>query len=259
MGVTIWWNPHNLRYMPRAIDHALFLACNCKLFVRLGQGLTSSWLLLSLTQHGYSEHSFPVELSHSGTNRSFRTTIMTTLCHHRPLVTRQQVWRVSMIIRTWTQMMSLWTGGRPPLGLAMPRRLLLVDPRYSLRKVVRRVLIQGCSFLSIQVTVLTLFLTSPTLPQGKTLSLDITNPTALASLKKNPLTIKEGVEYKFRALWLFSSQSGRSDVFSFSVGITFKVNHSIITGVRYIQVVKRSGVKGHSLLDVPWPSAHVAF
>ena len=29
-----------------------------------------------------------------------------------------------------------------------------------------------------------------------------------------------------------------------SVRITFKVNHSIISGVRYIQVVKRAGIKG---------------
>ncbi|KAF8511210.1 immunoglobulin E-set [Gautieria morchelliformis] len=74
-----------------------------------------------------------------------------------------------------------------------------------------------------KVTVLSLFLTSPTLPPGKKISLNVTNPAELALFKKNPLTIKEGVEY--------------------NVGITFKVNHSIITGVRYIQVVKRSGVK----------------
>jgi hypothetical protein len=30
----------------------------------------------------------------------------------------------------------------------------------------------------------------------------------------------------------------------FSVRITFKVNHSIISGVRYIHIVKRSGIKG---------------
>ena len=30
----------------------------------------------------------------------------------------------------------------------------------------------------------------------------------------------------------------------FSVRITFKVNHSIISGVRYIQVVKRGGIRG---------------
>lgn len=75
-----------------------------------------------------------------------------------------------------------------------------------------------------QVTVLSLFLTSPTLPAGKTISLDITNPEQLAAFKKNPINIKEGVDY--------------------NVGVTFKVNHGIITGVRYIQVVKRSGLKG---------------
>ncbi|EJD53994.1 E set domain-containing protein [Auricularia subglabra TFB-10046 SS5] len=74
-----------------------------------------------------------------------------------------------------------------------------------------------------KVTVLSLFLTSPTLPAGKTVSLDLTDKAGLDTLKKTPLNIKEGVEY--------------------NVGITFKVNHSIISGVRYIQVVKRAGVK----------------
>ncbi|EJD00941.1 E set domain-containing protein [Fomitiporia mediterranea MF3/22] len=74
-----------------------------------------------------------------------------------------------------------------------------------------------------KVTVLSLELVSPTLPPGKTIVLDVTNPQALADAKKNPITIKEGVEY--------------------NVLIRFKVNHSIISGVRYIQVVKRAGVK----------------
>ena len=30
------------------------------------------------------------------------------------------------------------------------------------------------------------------------------------------------------------------------VGITFKVNHGIISGVRYIHVVKRAGIRGKS-------------
>ncbi|KAG8847559.1 hypothetical protein FRB91_011676, partial [Serendipita sp. 411] len=74
-----------------------------------------------------------------------------------------------------------------------------------------------------KVTVLALSLTSPTLPEGKTISLDVTDAAHIAALKTNPVTIKEGVEY--------------------SVGITFQVNHSIISGVRYIQVVKRAGIK----------------
>ncbi|THH05013.1 hypothetical protein EW145_g5108 [Phellinidium pouzarii] len=62
-----------------------------------------------------------------------------------------------------------------------------------------------------KVTVLSLELVSPTLPPGKTIILNLTDPTSLADVKKNPITIKEGVEYKF--------------------------------GVKYLQVVKRAGVK----------------
>jgi len=69
-----------------------------------------------------------------------------------------------------------------------------------------------------KVTVLTLTLTSPTLPPDRVISLDVTNPAS-----QNLIVIKEGVEY--------------------SVGITFKVNHDIISGVRYIQIVRRAGVK----------------
>jgi len=70
--------------------------------------------------------------------------------------------------------------------------------------------------------VLSLFLTSPTLPAGP-ISININDRAQLDAIKKNPIKIKEGVEY--------------------NVGITFKVNHSIISGVRYIQIVKRSGIK----------------
>ncbi|CAA7259551.1 unnamed protein product [Cyclocybe aegerita] len=74
-----------------------------------------------------------------------------------------------------------------------------------------------------KVSVLTLELDSPTLPQGKKIIFDLKDLNKLADTKKNPISIKEGVEYNVR--------------------ITFKVNHSIISGVRYIQVVKRSGIK----------------
>lgn len=74
-----------------------------------------------------------------------------------------------------------------------------------------------------RVTVLTLELDSSTLPPGKKLVFDLKNTAMIAEIKKNPITIKEGVEYNVR--------------------ITFKVNHSIISGVRYIQLVKRAGIK----------------
>ncbi|KIY73749.1 rho GDP-dissociation inhibitor, partial [Cylindrobasidium torrendii FP15055 ss-10] len=68
-----------------------------------------------------------------------------------------------------------------------------------------------------QVTVLTLELASPTLPTGKHIIMDVSNPP------KEAIVIKEGAEYNVR--------------------IKFKVNHSIISGVRYLQIVKRAGVK----------------
>jgi len=73
-----------------------------------------------------------------------------------------------------------------------------------------------------KVSVLTLELDSPTLPAGRKIILDINDPKQLQEVKKKPIVIKEGVEYNVR--------------------ITFKVNHSIISGVRYLQVVKRAGV-----------------
>jgi len=74
-----------------------------------------------------------------------------------------------------------------------------------------------------KVSVLTLELVSPTLPPGKSIVLNLRDAAAVADTKKNPIIIKEGIEYNVR--------------------ITFKVNHSIISGVRYIQVVKRAGLK----------------
>lgn len=47
-----------------------------------------------------------------------------------------------------------------------------------------------------QVTVLTLELASPTLPAGKEIIFDLNDTARLADTKKNPIIIKEGVEYK---------------------------------------------------------------
>ncbi len=44
---------------------------------------------------------------------------------------------------------------------------------------------------------LSLELYSDTLPAGKTLIFDLTNKETLDSLKKNTVTIKEGIEYKY--------------------------------------------------------------
>jgi len=74
-----------------------------------------------------------------------------------------------------------------------------------------------------KVTILSLSLTAPSLPEGKRIEMKVSDPEHMADFKKNPVNIKEGVEY--------------------NVSLTFKVNHSIISGVRYIHVVKRAGVK----------------
>ncbi|KAH9850730.1 rho GDP-dissociation inhibitor [Lenzites betulinus] len=73
-----------------------------------------------------------------------------------------------------------------------------------------------------KVTVFSLELASATLPAGKHLVMNLQDANEIAGLKKHPITLKEGIE--------------------FNVRIKFKVNHSIISGVRYIQVVKRAGV-----------------
>ena len=49
----------------------------------------------------------------------------------------------------------------------------------------------------LQVTVVSLELASPTLPPGKELVMNLLDPAVLASMKKNPVTIKEGIEFKW--------------------------------------------------------------
>ncbi|CED84748.1 Rho GDP-dissociation inhibitor [Phaffia rhodozyma] len=49
------------------------------------------------------------------------------------------------------------------------------------------------------------------------------SPDEIAKLKKNPINIKEGIEY--------------------SVGIEFTVENQIVSGLKYLQLVKRSGIK----------------
>ena len=40
------------------------------------------------------------------------------------------------------------------------------------------------------------------MPPGKTLIMNLQNPAVLADMKKNPVTIKEGIEYKCVSLLL---------------------------------------------------------
>eukprot|EP00920_Eleutheroschizon_duboscqi_P022736 GHVT01055422.1.p1 GENE.GHVT01055422.1~~GHVT01055422.1.p1 ORF type:complete len:207 (-),score=15.21 GHVT01055422.1:264-884(-) len=66
-----------------------------------------------------------------------------------------------------------------------------------------------------------LSLHSPTL--STPIVMDLTNPETLQRHKKEPITIKEGIEY--------------------SVEIAFKVEGGVVSGVKYLQIVKRAGLK----------------
>ncbi|KAK9247815.1 immunoglobulin E-set [Lipomyces tetrasporus] len=57
----------------------------------------------------------------------------------------------------------------------------------------------------------------------ETISVDLDKPNALEQLKARPIVLKEGSQYKVR--------------------IRFRVQHEIITGLRYLQLVKRKGVR----------------
>jgi len=55
------------------------------------------------------------------------------------------------------------------------------------------------------------------------IKLDLTSPNALQSLKDSPFKIKEGVKFNLTA--------------------TFKVQHNILSGLHYVQIIKRKGIR----------------
>ncbi|OAP62604.1 hypothetical protein AYL99_01831 [Fonsecaea erecta] len=54
------------------------------------------------------------------------------------------------------------------------------------------------------------------------ITIDLTQPGALETLNKHPFTIKEGCQYRMKAV--------------------FTVHHQVLSGLKYIQVVKRKGI-----------------
>lgn len=76
--------------------------------------------------------------------------------------------------------------------------------------------------------------------QGRSdIIIDLSKPGAVEELNKHPFTIKEGATFRMKA--------------------RFKVQHQILSGMKYVQVVSRMGVKNkmqemivcsHSLLGV---------
>lgn len=60
--------------------------------------------------------------------------------------------------------------------------------------------------------------------QGRSdIVIDLSEPGALESLNKKPFTIKEGATFRMKA--------------------RFRVQHDILSGMKYVQVVSRMGVK----------------
>lgn len=55
------------------------------------------------------------------------------------------------------------------------------------------------------------------------ITIDLSKPGALENLRKSPFTIKEGCRYQMKAV--------------------FKVQHEVLSGLKYVQVVKRKGVR----------------
>lgn len=53
--------------------------------------------------------------------------------------------------------------------------------------------------------------------------IDLTAPGELEKLKQKPFTIKEGATFRMKA--------------------TFKVQHDVLSGLTYLQVVKRKGIR----------------
>lgn len=67
---------------------------------------------------------------------------------------------------------------------------------------------------------------------------DLTGPGALDTLKDKPFTIKEGAKFRIKAV--------------------FQVQHEVLSGLKYLQVVKRKGIRVSKdeemlvSLDSPW-------
>ena len=60
-------------------------------------------------------------------------------------------------------------------------------------------------------------------PGRKDFVIDLTAPDALDTLKSKPFTIKEGAKFRMKA--------------------NFRVQHEVLSGLKYLQVVKRKGIR----------------
>lgn len=102
--------------------------------------------------------------------------------------------------------MRVWLAGRPLWALFRELLVQPAVPRFATNLPTQTSFKFPLTLVTslLQVTVLTLELDSPTLPEGRTIVFDLKDTARLADTKKNPIVIKEGVEYKFVPLipWL---------------------------------------------------------
>ncbi|KAI9009816.1 immunoglobulin E-set [Gaertneriomyces semiglobifer] len=71
-----------------------------------------------------------------------------------------------------------------------------------------------------KVIVLSLAMETPDRPD---VVVDLSTPAAIAALKGQQMTIKEGAEYRLK--------------------VNFKVQHDVVSGLKYLHVVKRKGIR----------------
>ena len=95
-------------------------------------------------------------------------------------------------LNRWKQSLGLSTG-----------KLLAVDPNDTRRCIIRA--------LALEV-------------EGRPdITVDLTTPGSIESLKSKPFIIKEGAKFRMKAI--------------------FRVQHDVLSGLKYLQVVKRKGIR----------------
>ncbi|KAJ3180332.1 hypothetical protein HDU85_004037 [Gaertneriomyces sp. JEL0708] len=78
-----------------------------------------------------------------------------------------------------------------------------------------------------KVIVLSLAMETPDRPD---VVVDLSTPAAIAALKGQQMTIKEGVEHRLK--------------------VKFKVQHDVVSGLKYLHVVKRKGIRVDKVEDM---------
>jgi Rho GDP-dissociation inhibitor len=84
-------------------------------------------------------------------------------------------------------------------------------------------------------------LTSP--DRSSPISIELADPAALEKVKQETIVIKEGVEYRQASPLVVRTFAPLANA-TYSVGIKFRIQNDLVSGLRYLHVVKRKGIKG---------------